>query len=98
MAWAPQRRQGPQRVKPQHKQKTSERGYGWDWQKLRRQMGFTETTRPLCADCEENDRVTPAEHIHHKVKIVVDPSKRLDPSNLVCLCSKCHEIRTSRGE
>jgi 5-methylcytosine-specific restriction protein A len=45
---------------------------------------------PLCAECERNGRVTAAEHIHHIVPAKVDPSRRLDWSNLLSVCASCH--------
>lgn len=31
-------------------------------------------------------------HPHHVVPIKIDPSKKLDPDNVILLCNKCHPI------
>ena len=43
-----------------------------------------------CQRCKQQGKVTPATEVHHIVPIRVDWSKRLDASNLECLCHKCH--------
>ncbi|MGI9459990.1 MAG: HNH endonuclease signature motif containing protein [Pirellulales bacterium] len=48
---------------------------------------------PLCEDCGDRERVTPASEVHHIVPILRDPSKRLDWNNLVALCHGCHVQR-----
>jgi 5-methylcytosine-specific restriction protein A len=74
---------------------STERGYGADWQRLRRvKLGQD----PLCEDCLENDRTTAAEEVHHIEKVVDEPALRLEMDNLMSLCKGCHSRRTSRGE
>src|SRR5690606_42121235 len=53
---------------------------------------------PLCDDCQQKGIVTPAVDVHHVVKISDDPTMRLDRSNLMPLCKRCHSARTARGE
>lgn len=49
---------------------------------------------PNCVDCERmTGRITPATVPHHIVPVRLDPSRRLDPSNLVSLCNCCHQRR-----
>lgn len=52
---------------------------------------------PLCQDCLENGRLTPAEEVHHAISpfrkgLSPEEKERLafDPENLVCLCKECH--------
>jgi hypothetical protein len=40
---------------------------------------------PACACCGEATQV-----IHHVVPFHVDPSKELDPTNLIAVCNRCH--------
>ena len=94
MAWRPQARR-TERNKREHKQTTTERGYGWDWQCFRENFI---AEHPLCEDCLEKGIAKPTEEVHHKVKIKHDKSKRLDPENCRGLCGDCHDARTSRGE
>ena len=76
--------------------KTTARGYGGDWQKVRRWALARD--KWLCQDCLEAGRVKQASEVHHVVKIVADRSRRLDVDNLRCLCGACHDARTLRGE
>ena len=68
---------------------TTERGYGYDWQKLSRSF---RKENPLCWRCLELGKTKPSEHVHHIVPITVDRTRRMDRTNLAALCSKCHEI------
>lgn len=64
------------------------------WRRLR---AWKFACNPLCEDCEEQGKTTPAEDIHHIISFmsVTDPSERLflayDFDNLRSLCKKCHQ-------
>src|SRR4051812_43113032 len=45
------------------------------WRKLRR---YHLAGAPLCVDCQAEGRLTPAEHVHHKVKRSDAPTLALD--------------------
>ena len=52
---------------------------------------------PLCQDCLENGRLTPAEEVHHAISPFrkgLSPEEKemlaFDSDNLVCLCKECH--------
>jgi 5-methylcytosine-specific restriction protein A len=77
-----------------HKQTTTQRGYGHDWRKFRKSQI---SERPLCEDCLEQGIVTAAQEGHHLTKIKYEPAKRLDADNVRMLCSKCHQKYTSQG-
>ena len=53
---------------------------------------------PLCADCTERGLVTPANEVHHLLKVRDRPDLKLDAENVRCLCESCHSTRTARGE
>ena len=72
----------------QHKKSTKERGYGHDWRRLSERY---RAQNPLCERCTMEGRTTPAEHVHHKIKIADAPELRLDANNLMALCVQCHE-------
>lgn len=88
--------------------KTSERGYGWRWQKASK----TFLSRPenvLCRYCSKQDRFTVAtvvDHIkpHHMAKAETPEQKaeasRLfwDSSNWQPLCTPCHSSLKQREE
>ena len=74
---------------------TAERGYDRDWRLLSESI---RKDRPLCEDCLARNLTTPATECHHILKIKDAPKERLNPSNVMSLCSECHRIRTERGE
>ena len=47
---------------------------------------------PLCEDCLLSGKTTPAREVHHIVPLEFGGA-RLEFSNLVALCSKCHHKR-----
>jgi 5-methylcytosine-specific restriction protein A len=81
--------------KSDHSRTPHQRGYGHDWQKVRKRFL---KRHPLCHDCSERGRVTKAREVHHKQKITRRPELRLVAANLMGLCSPCHVARTARGE
>ncbi len=66
------------------------RGYDRAWERFRR---WYLNAHPVCEDC---DRL--AQEVHHVVKLVEAPERRLDPTNVMALCKRCHSRRTARGE
>lgn len=72
-----------------------ERGYDRVWCALRKRFL---AGNPLCSDCSEAGRTEPAVDVHHKIKVRDAPHLRLEISNLLGLCKRCHSIRTARGE
>ena len=78
-----------ERMKPKtNKQSGVERGYGSDWDDLSRRY---RANHPMCEECLRHDRFTAAREVHHVVPIAVDPSRRLDWSNLMAVCRGCHQ-------
>ena len=73
--------------------KTSDRGYGWDWQKVR--DAFIRAN-PVCVDpfAFHPNVVTPAEHVDHIIPFSRG-GERLDASNLQSLCAPCHRHKTA---
>lgn len=63
------------------------RGYDRAWQRLR-DAHLIEN--PFCFACGEF-----ATCVDHRVPIVVDPSRRLDPTNLRSACTDCHASITT---
>jgi 5-methylcytosine-specific restriction endonuclease McrA len=74
---------------------TAQRGYDNAWRLLSERFRID---NPLCYDCLANGKVKPSTEVHHKIKIATAPERRLDPTNLMALCSACHVERTKRGE
>jgi len=50
---------------------------------------------PLCMECEQAGRLTPAAEIHHIVPLADGGTDRED--NLMALCKSCHSRKTSEG-
>lgn len=48
----------------------------------------------LCEECRRNGKLTPAEEVHHKIKLtplnVNNPEISLNWDNLEALCKECH--------
>lgn len=65
----------------------SRRGYGRDWQKLRK--AFL-AANPLCRYCADKGLVTAATVVDHIETIADAPQRRLDWKNLQSLCDHCH--------
>ena len=72
---------------------TKERGYGSrDWKPFR---SWVLRRRPMCeasTGCNQ-----PATEVHHIVKIEDEPSRRLDETNVQCLCSYHHRSLAGKG-
>ena len=55
----------------------------------------------LCEECLKSGRITPAEDVHHIIKLsdsnIDDPEITLNFNNLVALCKVCHEKRHRRN-
>ena len=68
--------------------KTTARGYGNDWAKVRdRKL----SSQPLCEICQGNGRTTAATVVHHIKPTDTHFHLRLQFSNLQSLCRNCHE-------
>jgi 5-methylcytosine-specific restriction endonuclease McrA len=65
------------------------------WRRLRALFLVDE---PLCHDCEQLGRLTPAVEVHHVQARRKRPDLALDPENLMGLCKPHHPARTARGE
>ncbi len=69
---------------------TTQRGYGYAWQKLR--ITIFERDGYLCQVCKRAGRITPAteiDHIKNKASGGTDES-----DNLQAICKTCHKIKT----
>lgn len=89
----------PQHVHPpttRPRGKTTERGYGWRWQRFR--LVFL-AAHPLCVQCEQRGRTTAAEHVHHIDGLGPRGERGYDPDNLQALCAVCHNrISANQGK
>lgn len=71
---------------------SKERGYGWQWQKLRERI--LRRDNGLCQPCLEAGRVSAASHVDHKT-----PKSRGGTDadeNLQAICVTCHKAKTDR--
>lgn len=86
MAASPRRisRSGP-------KLTTTQRGYGWDWQKLRLVVLANE---PLCRMCAASGLTVAANEVDH----IDGNAHNRDQENLRPLCRPCHLGRTARDQ
>jgi len=81
-------------VRDKHKGSRHERGYDGDWERVRNAYINTHT---LCEICEQEDRVTPAEDVDHKIPFrgLNDPL-RLLWSNLQSICRPHHTQKSAQ--
>lgn len=84
-----------QRETYRQQKKSSHRAndYDWQWRKLR---AWHIKRFPLCINCLGDGKIVAADEVHHKIPITVDPSRRLDPTNLISLCDPCHDAEHGR--
>ena len=73
---------------------TTERGYGWRWQKLRVQI--LKRDGYLCTACIERGRPTPATDVDH-IKPKANGGSD-EPDNLTSMCKPCHEAKSARDK
>lgn len=63
------------------------------WVRLRHEIL---TDHPLCEKCQEEDIITPATEVHHRVPVeyginfIEKQRLMFDPKNLCALCHDCH--------
>jgi len=73
------------------------RGYDSQWKRIRIQALKRDCY--LCQICLCAGRVTSANTVDHIIPIVIDPSRRLDLTNLQTLCDaaphNCHAVKTA---
>ena len=79
----------------EHKRKERMKVYNTKrWRAIR---DWKMATDPLCEMCKQDEKVTPAEEVHHVVSFMStdDPDKRYnlayDYDNLKSLCKGCHQ-------
>ena len=70
---------------------TSEKGYGYRWQKAR--TAFLHA-HPLCVRCQEKGRLVKATVVDHIVPHRGDPKLFWDTDNWQALCKSCHDHKT----
>ena len=59
--------------------------YGRAWKKIR---AYYIQVHPLCEQCEQEGRLTPAEEVHHILPLANGGTH--DDDNLMALCKSCH--------
>ena len=52
---------------------------------------FKASQDPLCEICDKHGIVRPLDVVHHVLPIETHPELRLDPDNLMSLCTEHHE-------
>ncbi|WP_090951771.1 HNH endonuclease [Parageobacillus thermantarcticus] len=68
-----------------------------EWERIR--LAALARDNFLCQHCLRNNRITPADMVHHIIEIKRDWSRRLDLDNLISLCNSCHnKIPHYKGE
>ena len=65
--------------------------YDGRWKKIR---ATYMAAHPLCEECKQHGRLTPAQEVHHKIPLANGGTH--DTSNLRALCKSCHSRETAR--
>jgi len=65
--------------------------YGRSWKRIRDRYI---AAHPLCEECKRDDKLTPAEEVHHILPLSKGGTHRDD--NLMSLCTSCHSTITAR--
>jgi 5-methylcytosine-specific restriction protein A len=73
-----------------HEGSRHERGYGWEWVKLRKRI--LDRDMHLCQPCRRKGRVTEAREVDHIVPKAQDGTD--DHENLEAICTPCHKAKT----
>ncbi|WP_294481876.1 HNH endonuclease signature motif containing protein [uncultured Bacteroides sp.] len=94
----------PTIYKPKKSQKKNENNFHdaerrkvYNTERWRRLRAWKFACNPLCEMCLKDDKVVPAEDIHHVVSFMStdDPAQRnflaYDFDNLMSLCKQCHQ-------
>lgn len=94
--YRPPRDSSPAR-KPQPRGTTAERGYDYQWQKLREVVLVEE---PICMETKPDGGLClmPTTEADHLIPIEQAPELRLVRSNLKGKCKSCHSRRTRRDQ
>ena len=74
---------------------STQRGYGYKWQKARERFL---KKNPLCVYCQRDDRVTAANVVDHITPHRGDQKLFWRESNWQALCSSCHSSVKQREE
>ena len=101
----------PTIYKSQKQQKRNDNYYDAERRKVynsdrwRRLRAWKFACNPLCEMCLKENKITPAEDIHHLISFMStdDPVQRIvlayDYDNLMSLCKKCHQaVHNKKGE
>ena len=65
--------------------------YGRSWKRIRDRYI---AAHPLCEECKRDDKLTPAEEVHHILPLSKGGTHGDD--NLMSLCTSCHSTITAR--
>ncbi len=80
------------RAKREFRPQSRTRGYDRQWELLARSF---RVEFPLCRMCLDAGVTRAAALVDHIVPVVIDPSLRLEWSNLQSLCRLCHAKKTA---
>lgn len=84
----------PARVRDPRRGTTTERGYGYRWQKLR--VAWLAAGPRLCVECEREGFLVPAEDVDHVVPHCGNAAMLYDWHNLQGLCHRHHSMKSNK--
>ncbi|MDO9711988.1 HNH endonuclease [Paracraurococcus lichenis] len=83
---------GRDAIHVQEANRTRQRTYDRQWQKLR---AAHLALHPLCEHCLLEGKLIEANEVDHIEPVKAAPHRRLDPTNLQSLCKPCHSRKTA---
>jgi 5-methylcytosine-specific restriction protein A len=93
--YCPQHTNSQRRAADAERKTSSERGYGYRWQKARHTYL---KNNPLCVGCEKLGMVRAATEVDHIIPHRGDQALFWDTSNWQGLCKPCHSRKTARED
>ncbi|RBW69467.1 HNH endonuclease signature motif containing protein [Bacillus taeanensis] len=89
-----ERKENHREYKRERKDKKEQAFYNSsEWIRLR---DWKRSKSPLCEHCLKQGKLTPVDVVDHIEEIKDNPSRSLDPSNLMSLCHRHHNKKTAR--
>lgn len=83
------------KIKKEFRPTSSQRGYGYKWQKARE--GYL-AKHPFCSECEKQGLKVLATDVDHIIPHKGDKALFWDSSNWQALCHECHSRKTQKED
>lgn len=89
------RRAWEAKEKPAHSGRKVDHSHIYNGRRWRKLRAYFLAKNPLCKECKENDRITPATVVDH-IKPIREGGGAYDFNNLQALCQHHHAVKSGR--